>query len=44
MYEEAAPVPSAIITEVTSGFLAEVRRIVDAAVENQRLVMAAQKP
>ncbi len=40
IYEEAAPVPSAIITEVSADFLAEVRRIVDAAVANQKAVMA----
>jgi hypothetical protein len=40
IYEEAAPVPSAVITEVSADFLAEVRRIVDAAVTNQKAVMA----
>ncbi len=40
IYEEAAPVPSAVITEVSADFLAEVRRIVDAAVATQQAVMA----
>ncbi|HME26432.1 MAG TPA: hypothetical protein VKI44_34765 [Acetobacteraceae bacterium] len=39
IYDEAAPVPSAVISEVSATFLAEVRRIVDVAVENQRRIM-----
>jgi hypothetical protein len=41
IYDEAAPVPSAIISDVSASFLAAVRRIVDVAVENQRRVMTA---
>ncbi len=35
IYEEAAPVPSSVITTVSADFLAEVRRIVSAAIQNQ---------
>jgi energy-coupling factor transporter ATP-binding protein EcfA2 len=36
IYEEAAPVPSAVMTEVSAEFMAEVRRIVSDAVDRQR--------
>ena len=36
IYEDAAPIPSAAMTDVSAQFMAEVRRIVFSAVEQQR--------
>jgi len=39
IYEDAAPVPTAAMTDVSAQFMAEVRRIVSNAVEQQRHLM-----
>lgn len=36
IYEEAAPIPNAVMTEVSAELLAEVRRIVSDAVDRQK--------
>ena len=41
IYEDAAPVPSAAMTEVSATFMAEVRRIVSNAVDAQRGVQSS---
>lgn len=43
IYEEAAPVPSAAMTDVSAIFMAEVRRIVSAAIDHQRGVTNSQR-
>ncbi|WP_230189900.1 hypothetical protein [Sphingobium sp. CECT 9361] len=36
IYEDAAPIPNAVMTDVSAEFMAEIRRIVSEAVEQQR--------
>ncbi len=43
IYEEAAPIPNSVMTDVSADFMAEVRRIVSDAVERQRGLTPSDK-